>query len=276
MQKIELTGDEIRSIQKRIETVHLVTRLNFLKQHKGLKPGKIHLVLGTAGGGKSTLRNTLIMDYLKNNPEKIVYLHLSEESISDFKTDLVDNPYMIPFLERIFISSEQDDPVEDRAFEFTELMENVIKSQAGLFIFDNITTSDFYGETPSEQSSASKKMKQLLGALGCATVLMAHTDSTVKLSNKRMIDQMEVRGSKKIVNLAEFLYILQTFFEHGITYTILRITKHRASNVDEKIFRLHFDKTTRTYTKDSVIEPDTYLKFFKENKANKKYSQHKS
>lgn len=269
MEKVSLTKEEIVSIREKIVTTQVGTRLNFLKQHKGMKPGKIHLILGAPGGGKSTLRNTLIMDFLLNNPDKNVCIHLSEESIENFKYDLVDNLFMIPFLDRIRISSEQDNPVDDVEFEYDELIENIIRNRAGLFIFDNITTSEFYGDTPTEQAVSSKKIKQSLVNLNCAVVLLAHTDNTVKQSNKRMIDQNEIRGSKKIVNLCEFLYILQTFFQDDTQYTILRIVKHRGSVVTNKVFRLFFNKETRVYDTDFIIDAETYLEFFREPKKTK-------
>jgi GTPase SAR1 family protein len=267
MNKIAMSESEIQVIKKEISTTKTNTSYNFLKQHLGLKPGKLHLFIGVPGGGKSTLRNSLIIDFLRNNPGKIVCLHLSEESVEDFKVDLVKNPAMIKYLPMLRVTSEQDNPVSNSIEDFELFVDSIIKTNCGLFVFDNITTSDFYGETPKEQSSASKRIKQALRSLECPVSLFAHTDATVKASNRKMIDQNEIRGSKKIVNLSEFLYILQTFVQDGIIYTILRIVKHRAADADEKIFRLVFNKETRSYDNDIKIDPETYLTFFKSPQA---------
>lgn len=263
MNRLKISDSEIESIKKNISQFSNKTGLKFLSQHLGMKNKKMHLFLGTPGGGKSTLRNSLIMDFLFNNPDKIVCLHLSEESIDDFKVDLVSNPSMMKYLDRIRVTSEQDDPIDKPMEEFDDFIESIIKSNAGLFVFDNITTSDFYGETPREQAASSKKIKQALEFLNCPVVLFAHTDSTVKTFNRRMIDQNEIRGSKKIVNLAEFLYILQTFEQNDIVYTTLRIVKHRATAAENKIFRLYFNKETRIYDKDIKLDTDAYFSFFK-------------
>ena len=57
--------EEIFNLLKERDKVHWYSDYHFLNEHKGHRPGALHLYLGVAHGGKSTLMRSLLIDALK-------------------------------------------------------------------------------------------------------------------------------------------------------------------------------------------------------------------
>lgn len=228
------------------------TNFSFLKEHNGFRNGAMHLLLGSASGGKSTLRNTLMIDFLEANKEKIIFLYLSEETLLDFERDLADCEKLRSVCDRIKIFSEQDS-LQDVSMQNEKasfLVDQVAMSGCDLFIFDNITTSILYGEDFKTQGQFVLDLKARIQLLGIPVLVVAHTGAAVKTSGFDLIDQNDIRGSKTIVNISQFLYVMQTFAIQDHKVTTVRITKHRSFDVDNHFFMLRYKKEDRVYIFD--------------------------
>lgn len=272
LQKPTSSEERISSLKLRKDELIFETDMQFLKQHNGFRPKSIHLLIGTPGGGKSTFRNTIIFDFIKNNTEKKILLWLSEETLEDFENDLADNPLMVACCKNLVIFSEQDSytqvsSVKNKA-EF--ICENIIKSQCDLFIFDNITTSQCYGASFEAQDSFSNSFKSLLTKTKSSALLLAHTGSSIKEGYASMIDQNDIRGSKSIVNISQFLYVLQGFHIEKNLVNTIKIIKHRSYTPDSKIFMFKFNKKNRIYDFDVEVSFAQFNKLYQKQNRFKK------
>lgn len=271
MQKIDLQDEEIETIIKSLDKKYYNSNFDFLKAHNGFVPNKFYVFLATSGGGKSTLRNSLIFDFVRCNSGKRVFLWLSEEKISDFKADIVRNKLDAKLLNGTVVFSEQDNYKEFENQNLCDYMcHKIVQSNCDIFIYDNITTSKLYGHTPSEQTKFTDKLKAELQALDIPTIIFAHTSSEIKASSYRLIEESDIRGSRNLPNLAEFFYTLQNFTVGEKRVSFIRIIKHRGRNVTGNFFALKYDFKTRLYELDHKVEFEMFNQFYKtQNKLGK-------
>lgn len=262
--KFEIEKTEASELRKYADKTHNITALNFLKEHNGLRPKKMHLFLGVPSGGKSTLRNTIIYDFAINNPTKRIFLWLSEETIEDFKSDISRNEKLFKSIGNLFIFSESENlkkfKIRRESRDFFE--ECCLKSNADLFIFDNITTSRLYGNTPAEQEDFSNEIKTIIANANLAGIIFAHTSSGIKQGQKSQIQIMDIRGNRNIVSLAEFGYVLQGFNLKGRKYNTITIHKNRGVNIEESRFALDYDASLQIYRQSYILDFDDYKKMF--------------
>lgn len=249
--KFSLTKSEVNTLNTVSKTEMFKTGFNFLKAHNGLREEKMHLFMASTGAGKSTLTRSLILDCLKNNADKNILLVVSEESIDDVKaefsrTDLID-------IEKpnLFIIAEQTYPEENFLLRLGEYIKN---NNIHVMIYDNITTSFLYNDKKaSEQFKIAKELKKITQHNFLVSILIAHTNAEINDNCSRLINENDIRGSKSIVNLVEFLYIMQRFELSGHFYPTIRIKKHRSQDPDDKMFRLVYNKATKLYQSDLKI-----------------------
>lgn len=272
LRKIEITPNRQHELIKNHQTIFNQTNFNFLSQHNGLRPKKLHLVIGMPSGGKSTLRNTLIVDFLEQNPHKKAFLYLSEESEQDLLGDIAAISARSSALKRLIIFSEQDylglvRKTQDRA-QF--ICDKIARSQCDLFVFDNLTTSQLYGNSFSEQDEFCLDLKSKLLKLNTTNLLIAHTSSSIKNGLDGLIDMNDIRGSKTIVNLTEFLYVLQSFKIKNETINTIRIQKNRSYKTEKNFFMLNFDGQKRIYSFDVELGFDEFNTLYqKQNRLTK-------
>lgn len=252
--KVRVAPTEYATIKAAANAVDIHSNFNFLKAHNGLHRGMVHILLGTAGSGKSSLMRGLVLDCFKSNPDIRILYYLSEESTESFKRDLVmsglENISDMPIYA---ISELECEPRDERQF-FGVLKDAVLDIKPQLLIFDNITTSSLYNDRlPQEQFKFLALIKKFTEKFDLASMLVAHTSSMISDNMSRLINESDVRGSKSVVNLAEFFYILQRFSIAGHYYPVLKIFKHRPVVVDCKLYRLLFDREKRYYTSDLGI-----------------------
>ncbi|MBT8187834.1 MAG: hypothetical protein KJO73_09100 [Croceitalea sp.] len=256
MIRAKLSQEEIHALKEKNQTVFNRSSFSFLNSHRGLRPKSFHLVIGMPSGGKSTLRNSLIFDFVNLNKNKTVFLWLSEESVESFKTSIAFNPELNRYMDNVLVFSERDEdiftgnPKED----VETFAEHVFRAMPDFFIFDNITTSRLYGSDFKSQDNFSNELKRIFEQSNCAPLFFAHTSSKVKGDNKIVIDMNDIRGSKNIVNLAEYLYVLQSFDCDGYgIFTTLRTTKHRDQSVKEKLHIFNYNAERKFYDQDRPI-----------------------
>ena len=264
---ISMPEEKAERINKNQESRHFRTDFEFLDTHRGLRDKKLHLLIGMPGGGKSTLRNSMIYDFLINNPLKKVMLWLSEESQEDFEVDLAKSPEMLKIYHKIIFFSEQDNhmALSNRNNGINLFKELVFKSECDLLILDNITTSRLYGSSFQENEEFSDQIKNIVAEHGAPVFIMAHTASHIKQGYKGIIDMNDIRGSRKLVNLAEFMYILQSFHVKKQIHTTVRVVKHRGiKSVRERLFIYEYDPNGGLYKRDFELPWDVFKKLYQE------------
>lgn len=262
--KATMSDDEMNALNNEAKTKYFKSELSFLNSHNGFRRGCFHVALGMPGGGKSTLRNTVILDFAKNNPDKKILLWLSEERVKDFKRDLSHMPEQNKELDNVYIFSEQDNfsKVKDIEKGVELFKELIIKSQCDLFVYDNITTSNIYGASFSDQNNFISMLKNSLQNLSTSSFILAHTSSAIKQDHRSLIDMNDVRGTKDLTNYTEFLYVLQSFYVKEKTFTTLRTLKFRGQDCDNKMFALHYSKEKRIYDFDGSIDFEVFNGIF--------------
>jgi len=243
MRTLKATDSEVISLVAKNEAWHIETGLNFLKEHRGLRPGSVHLFLGCTGAGKSTMVRTIVLDYIKLNPLPAL-IYLTEEKTEHFLTEVYKGGFKDKELaKKAIITSEIEKPPGIFGLEKTWLwLVDIIRSYScKMFVIDNITTCEFYNDLRVEaQSTFAKRLIKLAEDEGIAIVLIAHTKADVNDSMSRLINENDIRGSKSIVNMCQFMYIMQRFKDHYDYHPTIRIVKHRSQMPKNKIFKFRF------------------------------------
>lgn len=262
-----ITSIELSELHERASVVWFNSMFFFLKAHKGYRKGNIHLLLGSSGGGKSTLVRSMLIDALPRVSKKIL-VWLSEETADDFKmeiskTGLIDHGRSL--LDKMDIFSEQDSDIKNCDEMFFYLSELLSQNKYDMVFLDNITTSLIYMDRrPNEQASVSKELKKLCQKIDIPMILIAHTGAEISDTTPRTINPNDIRGSKTIINLSQFIYILQRFMNNEKIFQTLRIAKHRGQDVKNKIFKLKFESRNFLFTEDRIINFDAFSDAFKE------------
>lgn len=246
------------------ENTYLHTNLGFLKEHNGLRPGCLHLVIGTTSGGKSTLVRTMIKDILTNNQSADVLLWLSEESTEEARKEMV-SVNLDDFQARcVTVISEQEYSLSDTSIFRMEMIETIAREKPEVVILDNLTTSNCYNDLrPKQQSEMVAGLKVLAQEHQFALVIIAHTNANVDLNCNRMINMNDIRGNKSVVNLAQYCYIMQSLKLRGDLIGTITISKSREYNIKNHLFRLVFNSSTRLFDSDRAIDFNTYKELFK-------------
>jgi KaiC/GvpD/RAD55 family RecA-like ATPase len=255
------TEVEILEMQKANREVHFRSRFGFQNAHNGFRRGSMHLVLGTTGGGKSTLVRTILKEIIfrRENINNTLCLWLSEESLAAYKQQLSYSMQSSELLHNIVARSEEDevDVAEKDFFNWLKTM------KPDIFIFDNITTSNFYEtKKPQEQAAFARKLKNTLKDLNCACIIIAHTRADVSDTSPRMINIEDIMGSKSITRLVEFAYILQRFQVKDAFYPTLRIVKHRSQDLIHNLYLLNYEPKSKSFKDDTPMPFDKMKQIF--------------
>lgn len=249
-------------------TTFFKSDFNFLREHNGWRPKKIHLIEAPTHSGKSTMIRSLIWDFVINTSFETALIWLSEESTEDFKQEFAKLRLPDTLTRRIIIASEQDQEMSlsQRKLLFADTVKRTVPS---ILFFDNITTSEFYMDRgPDDQAKFAKYLKKIAHDEEIPIVVIAHTGGETGLSN-RLIELNDIRGGKSIVNLAEFAYILQRFKvyddinKRDMYFPTIRIEKHRGYVCDNMLFKLKFNRETVTFTQDRSIPWNEFKEAFK-------------
>lgn len=228
-------------------TTHFNSNFRFLKAHNGFRPGNTHVLLGTSGGGKSTLVRSIIVDLLCNIPKRKVLLWLSEETRLQFLTEFNYSQFDEYENNDFYIISEMDNELSDEGL-IRKIEDIVFSKKIDIVVYDNLTTSQMYmGKSVSDQSKASKLLKKMATAWNVPMFVVAHARADITENYNNIINMNDIRGGKDIVNQAEFFYIMQTFFSGNSRMTTLRMVKHRGYLPSDFIYQLNFSAKNRLF-----------------------------
>lgn len=212
----------------------------------------MHVLLGTAGSGKSTLVRSIILDTAKNHK---VFLWLSEESSEDFY--LYMNNYDIPdgTLENIRIFSEIDSNIDCKnGYEFilSEIKKEIYAEPGSVVFLDNLTTSRlFLDMKPGMQSMLVSKIKEIAIERSVPVFVVAHTRADFYDNTYRFMNEADVRGTKTTTNLCEYLYLYQRFHVANTFFPLLRVAKSRKHQITKTAYYLGYDFEKKIYSWDS-------------------------
>lgn len=229
------------------------TNLPFLQTHNGYRPAALHLVIGLSGGGKSTTKRTQVLDYYANKNElDVAGIWYSEESENDFEIHYAKTPLAEKFFDekKVKFYSELDS-FKNKRDSFKDL--DKMFELCDIVFFDNITTSSLFKGSYQEQETALRYFKGLVKKHEIPLVAYAHTSSQVKEGFKSLIEMNDVRGSKEIVNLSEFVYILQQIHIGKTVFSTLKLVKYRGQEVGAKLFHLNYNPKLGVYDTCSEI-----------------------
>ena len=265
---LDLNQEEHNRFIKEIEENDFGTSLLFLQQHNGFRRGKLHTILGVASGGKSTLRNTLIIDFILNNPDKKILLWLSEERIQDFKVDAYRNYDIFKHAKNLDVFSEIEDSYlfNDTDSDFAVLESKFHDCHYDIVFFDNPSTSILWGHTPTRQSNFYRKAKALTINKNCSLIFLNHTRKGVVKFGNTYIDQSDFKGSSTIEALTEFLYVLQSFKVADTTLSTIRIAKHRGFPVEDTLFKFNFNAKRVIYDQCIMINQNDLKEYISNQK----------
>jgi hypothetical protein len=255
---------DLNAVEENSDVIDFKTRFNFLLSHNGIRKNKLHTLLAPTHSGKSTAVRTLVVDMMVMNPNSKILIWLSEESVNDFLIELkkclpstisTDNLMVLSDINwNEYLSEKTHDEIKAQ-------IESFISYYKIDFVFiDNITTSKIYNDcTIKEQSQFANWLKKI--SQDCGVLCIAHTNTNE--FNNRLINENDIRGSKTIINLSEFLYILQPIFIGNTLIQFVFIKKHRGQEVAAKFYRLNYDKHLYAFKDDYSVEFSSIAELFK-------------
>ena len=252
MRDMVLLDSEIEQRQKHKKTTHFFTGFNFLKEHRGWRPGMLHTLMGTTGCGKSSLVRSVMLDFLSNEDRRIG-LYLTEDS----EDNVIDEFYSIPnpkkeLFSRTVIFSEQTDLDFDYPLE-TTIADMVFDCSVDMVVIDNLTTSKYYRSSSiKDQETMVTRIKNTAQKLNIPILIVVHTGGN--LFKNRLYEENDIRGCKALTLVSEFYYIMQDIKVGERRTMTLRVTKHRTQNqVEHTLFRMIWNKQVAMYLSDEKM-----------------------
>lgn len=264
-----ITPEEIKLLIEENQEWHYKTVFNFIDTHRGWRKGKLHTILGTASAGKSTLVRSITADWIANTGNKLdIGVILSEETEADFLTEFYRGEFK--YVDRVHSFQELEQNFKSVSDYFHRLKIFIEQHNIKFLIYDNITTSFTYMDRPAnEQAVVAKQLKKLAMELDIPVIAISHTGANTNENQTNLISMNDIRGSKTIVNLSEFFYIMQVFFNENIRYTTISIKKHRGQDIGGNIFLLKYNSDNRMFYSDNVLDYDAFELIVKKKRGGK-------
>jgi KaiC/GvpD/RAD55 family RecA-like ATPase len=243
--------------------------MKVFSNHNGLRRNKMHLFIAPTGVGKSTFTRTMVIDFIRNNPDKKVLVWLTEETKEDFEQEMSHGlPLGLKYEDALHVISEQSLGEFDTAGTvkqaITEAMEYY---KYDLIIYDNITTSKLYLSKSSDDQEAASAWLKMICKKDLALFIVAHTGGNISEDSSKLLDENDIRGNKTLPNMVEFLYILQPFYVKNTLFQFIVTKKSRGQQIHSKYIGVIYDPDTRTFNKDEFVPFEKLKEVF--NKRNR-------
>jgi hypothetical protein len=257
--KLNINKEDISNRIIERNKIHIHTRFNFIKQHNGLRPNKMHLFIAPTHIGKSTLAHALINDLVEQNRNIKILLYLTEETVTDFETAIAGFVTNYEKLNKSLTVMVEDKSKDDKQIK-DSIETTLFHGNYDLFIVDNLTTSKLYMDRKVDtQSEVSIWLKGLLQET--TIFIIAHT--TGNNYNTELLDETHIRGSKTITNITEFLYVMQPVRIGDRLTQFIRVIKHRGQSPANKFFRLEYDSQKKTIGSDRPADFEEFKELFR-------------
>jgi GTPase SAR1 family protein len=254
------TEAEAISMASISDETHFRTNLNFLRSHNGIRKNKMHFLIAPTHAGKSTLTRTLLRDLIFNNQDKKILILLSEETKNEFKQSFYDGVPAGEHLKNVKVSSQVgvDDDVDKLKHQIEEMIDYY---GIDIMIFDNLTTSKnlYMDESIGTQAKTASWLKDLCRKTTVFVIAHTNTDDY----NNRLLSENDIRGGKTVVNMTEFLYVMQPIHINNSLIQFILIKKHRGQRVDHKFFKLHYKPELLAFSKDTPEEFSEIVRLFR-------------
>jgi energy-coupling factor transporter ATP-binding protein EcfA2 len=275
-----MTDDEKKNLITENETdFYPCEGFDFISDHKGLRPGKKHLLLGTSGSGKSTLARSICFKMAEKSK---VYWYSSEENFKDMQVAISRMDISNECLGNVEFRQEQDFIIKVNGCykSFLNLMiKDFIESQCDILFFDNLTTSNFYeNQSFEDQKNFFNGLCVAIDKIQKPIFIVAHTDAKTKDLQSELFSVNDIRGQKTPSNRCEYAYAFQSITwkkkpdkdSDGIDLTnleerkdtFIRTLKARNHSVSGKVYKLNYDFSKRAYTHDKRIDFGIFKEFY--------------
>lgn len=268
--EFKIDEEKQKQLLEESKTKHFETKLGFLNAHRGLRKNKMHLLIAPTSSGKSTLVRTILRDFIFNNKDCKSMVWLTEETKEEFQTEFLKGVPNHNVLSNLRVFSEQDttECEDEKIIKFIE--ECIDYYGIDLLILDNITTTPLYGDGKvSHQAKITNWLKRLSKKVALFIVAHSNTDDF----NNRFLNESDIRGSKSITNLVEFLYLLQPMTVGNTVHQFIHIRKHRGQNIDNRFFKLNYSKELFAFANDYPVDFNFVAEVFQQRNQLSKRSQ---
>lgn len=262
LESADIPEHELKAMIREAEVEYFPSLFRFLKAHKGLRPGNVHLLIGCTGSGKTTLLRSIVADTAKTC--RVVYW-LSEELEKDFLKNLGRLKADGEMRQNIFPLSEVNPEFPQEALKnprvYRELIEaTLINLNPHVVFFDNLTTSSVYQSmSPGEQAQHCLWLKKIC-LNRFALVVCCHTKKGV-YDNSKLFEVDDIRANAQINMIAEFAYTYQRISCNGKFFPVL-MTKKARDYTPGGIYLLEYEKERKFYTGDKEIKFEDLKKIF--------------
>lgn len=284
---IDLNESDVRPSYKKCHSLDAVkerkleqkiqTKFNFLKDHRGLQNGHLHLLLGRTNKGKSALIHSLICENIVKNHKALLFL--SEGEKGDVKRRInsmlsikfKSNEERNKIMRNLIILDESDldltNVYDPRAW-LHSLFKFVNEYSIEVLYFDNFSTCTFGDSTPEIQAQFVKNLCAITQQHDIPVFGVIHQSKSV--SSDKELELEDIRANSAFMNSPSFIYALNNFNNLDKSLRILKILKSR---LDGEIIGNYYELTYKAvknegfYSKDQRIETDSAKSIFFRNKT---------
>lgn len=190
--------------------------MGFIDDHFGLRPQCIHTLMGSTGSGKSTLTQSMILNWGRENK---IAIYLTEETFERYELKLFEKREDVEYLSpNLHFVHELEVLRKTQASDYRRMLyyleRSVAESQAKLLIIDNLTTSAFYDGRLEANIPILSGLRGIAKHYNIPILVIVHTKKGVSELSKGLMEPDDVRGSASIANTSDYFY---TFYRVGVT-----------------------------------------------------------
>jgi len=261
-----MSKDEKSYLEMQKDQKYFKTRFNFMKSHNGLRPGKVHMLIGATGCGKSSLMRAMAIDCALDSKTMI---HLSEENDRDYAYAINVQLNNKEILDRIAIYSEKH--VNSKLGlgsldEWFHMMECRIDAfEPDVLFIDNLSTSHLYISLSfQEQNEAIQRLVDLAQKRQIAVVVVIHTKKDVNDNHKALIQPEDVRGTAMSALTFPYIYVFQNFRNESGYNPTVTIKKARMHQCTGFRYALEYNPRVATYSSDAKIDQEEFKQMFQD------------
>lgn len=269
----------LRNVIKKESDKVFKTKFKFLKAHGGLRAGNIHLLLGRAGKGKSTLIQSLIVENSLNGYKTLIYL--SETKKTDFK-DAIEpalrdksssEEEYLKLLDSIICIDKSDlTPDGQHSYKFwvRDLFKITNDNKVDIIYIDNFSTSPFSDSAPEIQSNFVQDLNRTAQIKEIPIFAAIHQSKSI--AHEKELHESDIRSNSCFINIPSFIYALNDFCNLDKNLRVLKIMKARFNSecVDD-YYELSYKKLKKQgyYTKNTLLPEQSVKRLFVDNSRRK-------